>query len=156
MVWKWPWGVTVEAARQLNARKMGKSGEPWCVCNWLSFTRPFLLGPLFFCTALSCSGGYHLERGRMALHVAVGVNCENGTTTENQGAGVKYMVQGVYVGWLCVCSLTWHDYRPLLSRGRKWCYIIIMMRNMFVILNAVIETINSHISTRIYKNNIHI
>ena len=43
-----------------------------------------------FCLAL-CSGGYHLDRGGMPLHDAVGVNCKNGVTTENQGAGVKYM-----------------------------------------------------------------
>ena len=30
-------GMMVEAER--------KSGEPWCICNWLSFPRPFLLGP---------------------------------------------------------------------------------------------------------------
>ena len=30
---------------------------------------------------------YHLERGGMPLHDAVGVNCEKRATTENQGAG---------------------------------------------------------------------
>ena len=35
--------------------------------------------------------GYHLEKGGMTLQDAVGVNCEKGETTENQGAGVKYM-----------------------------------------------------------------
>ena len=54
------------------------------------FTRPILLGPAFFRTALPCSGGYHLERGGM-MHDAVGVNCEKGATTENQGEDVKYM-----------------------------------------------------------------
>ena len=49
----------------------------------MSVTRPFLLGPVFFRTGLSCSGSYHLERG--------GINCEKETTTENQGEGVKYM-----------------------------------------------------------------
>ena len=29
--------------------------------------------------------------GRDALHDAVGLNCKNGPTTENQGSGVKYM-----------------------------------------------------------------
>ena len=57
----------------------------------MSFTRPFLLGPVFFWTALLCSGGYHLERKGMPLHDAVGINCKKGATTENQGAGVKYM-----------------------------------------------------------------
>ena len=56
-----------------------------------SFTRPFLLDPVFFLTALPCSGGYHLERGGMPLHDAVEKNCEKGATTENQGADVKYM-----------------------------------------------------------------
>ena len=55
------------------------------------FRQPFLLGPVFFRTSLSCSGGYHLDRGRMTLHEAVGINCKKGATTENQGAGVKCM-----------------------------------------------------------------
>ena len=57
----------------------------------MSFMRSFLLGPVFFRTALLCSGGYHLESGGMPLHDAVGINCKNGATTENQGACVKYM-----------------------------------------------------------------
>ena len=34
---------------------------------------------------------YHMDRGVMPLHDAVGVNCEKGATTENRGAGVGYM-----------------------------------------------------------------
>ena len=49
----------------------------------------FLLGTVFF--ALPCSGGYHLERGVIPFHDAVGINCEKGATTENQGSVVKYM-----------------------------------------------------------------
>ena len=44
MVWRWP--CTTEECRwmlRVNARKMGKSGEPSCICNWMSFRRPFLL-----------------------------------------------------------------------------------------------------------------
>ena len=48
----------------------------------MSFKLPFLLGPVFFRTALLCSGGYHLERGGMPLLDAVGINCEKGATTE--------------------------------------------------------------------------
>ena len=48
-----------------------------------------LLYPVFFRTALLCSGGYHLDRGVMPLHDAVGVNYEKGAN-KNQGAGVKY------------------------------------------------------------------
>ena len=74
-----------------DARKTGKSGESWYICNLTSFTLPFLLGPVFFRDALPCSGGYHMERGVMPLHDAVGINCEKGATTENQGSAVKYM-----------------------------------------------------------------
>ena len=42
----------------------------------MSFARPFLLGPVFFRTALPCSSCYHLERGGMPLHDAVGINCK--------------------------------------------------------------------------------
>ena len=58
----------------------------------MNFTRPFfLLGPVFYRTALPCSGGYHLEMGGMPLHDAVGINGEKAATTENQGGDVKYM-----------------------------------------------------------------
>ena len=39
----------------------------------MSFTRPFLLGPVFFRTPLLCSGGYHQVMGGMPLHNAVGI-----------------------------------------------------------------------------------
>ena len=70
----------------------------------MSFTRPYLLGPVFFRTALPCSDGYHLKRGGMPSHDAVGINCKKGGTTENQGADLKYMGLGVYVDD-CVCVI---------------------------------------------------
>ena len=57
----------------------------------MSFKWLFLLIPVFFQTTLPCSGGYHMERGGMPLHDAVGINCKKDATTENQGADVKYM-----------------------------------------------------------------
>ena len=42
-------------------------------------------------TALPCSGGYHMERGGMPLHDAVGINCNKGAITEHQDSAVKYM-----------------------------------------------------------------
>ena len=54
----------------------------------MSFMRPF-------CLAL-CSRA--LERGGIPLHDAVGINCKKGATTEHQGACVKYMGLGMYVG----------------------------------------------------------
>ena len=50
-----------------------------------------MLGPVFFRTALPCSGGYHLGRDVIPLHDAVGINCKKGTTAENQGTDDKYM-----------------------------------------------------------------
>ena len=62
-----------------------------------------------FCKALCSfepsSRGYHLKRGEMPLHDAVEINCINGATTKNQGAGVKYMDLGEYVDD-CGCYLT--------------------------------------------------
>ena len=43
---------------------------------------------------LPCSSGFHLERGQMQLHDAVGVNCEKGATTKNQGAAFKCVAKG--------------------------------------------------------------
>ena len=57
----------------------------------MSFMRLFLLGTVLFRTALPCSAVYHMERGGKPLGDAVGVNCDKGATTENQGSGVKYM-----------------------------------------------------------------
>ena len=59
------------------------------VTEWVSRGH-FLLGSVFFRTALSFSGGYHPERGGMPLHEAVGINCKKGAATEYQG-DVKYM-----------------------------------------------------------------
>ena len=39
-----------------NSRKIGKSGASWyiCICNWMSFKLPFLLGTVFFRIAFPC------------------------------------------------------------------------------------------------------
>ena len=65
---------------------------------------PFLLGTVFFRTALPCSGGYHLERGWMPSHYTVGISCKNGATTEDQDSGVKYICYGVYLND-CECAV---------------------------------------------------
>ena len=107
--------MTVEAARQ--CRKIGKRGEPWYICNWMSFTLPFLLGPVFFRTAFRCSGGYHLQRGGMPLHDAVGINCKHGATTEYQGADASILDKGCMLMIMCVLSdFTW---LPLLRGGKS-------------------------------------
>ena len=60
-------------------------------------------------------------RGGEPLHDAVGINCEKGATTENQGSGVKYGGWGgtVILMTECVCYLTWHDY-PSLVEGESY------------------------------------
>ena len=40
----------------------------------------------------------------MPFHDAVEINCKKGTTTENQGADIKYMGYGVYVDD-CLCVI---------------------------------------------------
>ena len=68
----------------------------------MSFTRPFLLGPMFFRTVLPCSIGHHQEKGGMPFHDAVGITSEKVITTENQGADIKYISCGVHLVIVCV------------------------------------------------------
>ena len=82
-------GMTVEAARQLASDRKGWRALVHMLLN--EFHSAIFLGLVFFRTALPCSGGYHLERGGILLHDAVGINRKNGATTENQGSGVEYM-----------------------------------------------------------------
>ena len=66
-------GITVDAARQWAKNRKDR------------------LGPVFFRTALPCSGSYHMERGGKPLHEAVGINCKKGATTEYQVTDVMYI-----------------------------------------------------------------
>ena len=79
-------GMTMEAVQQC-----AKDRKAWRALVKNTLESPSLLVPVFFRTALPCSGGYHMERGGMPLHDAVGIDCKMGATTENQGSGVKYM-----------------------------------------------------------------
>ena len=88
----------------------------------MSFTQPFLLGPVFFRTALPCSGGYHMERGEMPLHDAVGINCKKKHNYWKSRLSCQvYGLRGVS-WWLCVLS----DLTSLsiLGVGRNSWYII--------------------------------
>ena len=58
-----------------------------------------MLGPVFSLTALACSSGYHLEKGGMPLHDAVGVNFKRGTTKSRRRSQV-YGLRGVC--WMSV------------------------------------------------------
>ena len=55
------------------------------------FKRPFCLAPVSFWLPSRSLVAYHMERGGMLLHDAVGVNCKTGAATENQGTSAKYM-----------------------------------------------------------------
>ena len=81
---------TVEAARQCAEDRKEWRALVHMYLNEVEYV-PFLLGTLFFRTALPCSGGYHLKRGGMPLHDTVGINCKKCATTENQGSCVKYV-----------------------------------------------------------------
>ena len=63
----------------------------------MTFTRPFLLGTVFFLTSLPCSGGCGMERG--------GINCRKGAAAGGRGPGVKCVGWGVCLGG-CVCVLS--------------------------------------------------
>ena len=115
-------GGTVKAARQC-----AKDRKAWralvYICNWMSFMRPFLLGPVFFRTALLCSGGYHMEKGGIPLHDVVGINCKKGRNYSK--SRLRCQVNGLrgVSWWLYVLSdLTW---LPLRGVERKSWYIII-------------------------------
>ena len=109
-------GMTVEAAR-----RCAKNRKEWrALVHMLlnEFHAAIFAWPSVPSDPLPCSGDYHLERGIIPLQDAVGINCKNGATTENQGAGVKCVGLGAYVGRLYVCYLTWHDY-PSLVEGES-------------------------------------
>ena len=119
MVWGWRRAAGEWRWRLRDgARGTGKRGEPWCMCGWVSLTRPSLLGTVFFRTALLCSGGCHMESGGILLHDAVGMNCRESAATENRDSAVKYMGWGVYPDD-CVCVLPDFTWLPLLGVGRK-------------------------------------
>ena len=72
----------------------------------MSLTRPSLLDTVFFRTALPSSGDYHMERGGMPLHDAVGINCKKGATTEHQTQLSSIWANGCILMTVCVFYLT--------------------------------------------------
>ena len=92
----------------------------------MSLTRPSLLDTVFFRTALPCSGGYHMERGGMSLHDAVGINCKKGATTEIQTQLSSIWAKGYILMTVCVFYLTWHDY-PSLVQGESHGILLLLL-----------------------------
>ena len=72
----------------------------------IAFQQAFLIGHVFFQTALPCSGGYHLERGGIPLHNAVGE-----TVKKEQLLKIKVQVSSIWArgcmlnDCVCVCYL---------------------------------------------------
>ena len=93
----------------------------------MSFTLPFLVGPVFFRTSLTCSGGYHMERGGMPLPTWCGLDklWKGRNYWKSRLRCQVYGLNGVS-WWLCVLSdMTW---LPLLCGQRKSWYIIRLER----------------------------
>ena len=90
----------------------------------IRFTRPFFWRCVLS-TALLCSSVYHLKRGGMSLHDAVGINYKKGTTTKNQLLLLLRNSKSGICWWLCVCYLTWHDY-PSLGNGESHCILLVL------------------------------
>ena len=71
----------------------------------MSFTLPFLVGTVFFRTALPCSGGYHKEKGGMPLHDAVGETVIRAQLLKIKAHVSSILAKGVYLDD-CVCVLS--------------------------------------------------
>ena len=72
----------------------------------MSFKRLFLLGTMFFRTALQGSGGYHLERGGMPLHDAVGITVKRAQLLKIKAQVSSIWAKGCILMIVCVCVLS--------------------------------------------------
>ena len=130
----WMEGVKVALGNSrlsVNSRKIVKSGEPWYKCNWMSFTPPFLLCPVFFRTALPFSGGYLLGRDRIALHDPVGINLKRA-----QLLNIKVQMPSIWADWcmlMIVCVLSDLTWIPLLGEGWDSRNIIILLLTLYTL-----------------------
>ena len=121
-----------------RARKIWRSGEPWCICGWLGLTWPFMLGPAFFRTTLPRSGRLWPGEGWDAVSWYVcGKLWRKGRNYWKLRR--RCLIYGLRcVCWLIVCVIFRNNMTyPFLDEGRKSWYIII-------IGIIIIITINSH------------
>ena len=68
----------------------------------MSFTRPFLLGTVFFRTVLPCSGAYHMGRGGMLLHDAVGKTVKKAQLLKIKAQVLSIWAKGCILMTVCV------------------------------------------------------
>ena len=134
-------GMTVEAAQQ--CAKDRKSGEPWNMCNWMSYIQPFLLGPVFFWTAHPCSGGCG-----MPLNDTVGINCKTGVcfTINCKKSRCGYQVCGLWgVCLMIVCVLSDLAWLPHLGgEGSRGILLLLFLEHVLhssLIVNILISEI---------------
>ena len=112
----WIDGVKValgnRAMRVKAARQFAKDSKEWRALVHIC------LALCFFRTPLPCSGGYHLERGGMPLHDAVGINWKRAQLLKIKALVSSIWAKGCMID-NCVCVyLTWHDY-PSLVEGQS-------------------------------------
>ena len=104
----------------------------------MSFSRPYLLGTVFFWTALPYSRGYHLDMGGMPLHEAVGIIVKRAQLLNIKAQMSSIWAKGCMLLIVCVLSdLTW---LPLLGGGRKSWYIITIKKIDSTFKNCKLNT----------------
>ena len=64
-----------------------------------------LLATVFFRTALPWSGGYHLGRGEMPLHDAVGINVDRAQLPKIEAQMSRIWAKGCILMIVCVCVI---------------------------------------------------
>ena len=94
--------MTVEAARQC-----AKDRKEWRALLHMQLDEfhaaIFASYCVFFLTALSYSGGYHLEMGGIPLHGAVGINCKRAQLLKIKVQESSIWVKGCILMIVCVC-----------------------------------------------------
>ena len=83
----------------------------------MSFTRPFLLGPLFFRIALPCSGGYHLREVGWHYMMRLGQTMKRAQLLKIRAQISSILAKGCIL--MIVCVLSNLTLLPLLGGGIK-------------------------------------
>ena len=94
-----------------NAGKIGKSGEHWYICNWMSFTRPFLLGPVFYRTAPPVLWWWSYGEAEGCRYMMrLGLTVKRAQLLKRKAHASGLWAKGCILMTVCVFYLTWHDY----------------------------------------------
>ena len=76
----------------------------------------------------------------MPLHDAVGINCRNGATTENQGSVSSILAKGCVLMFVHVCYLTRHEH-PSLVEEKVMVYYYYSKQSNYIITILLTRTI---------------